>query len=157
MPMSDYVHNIRAKVGNDLLMMPGASAVIINDKGEILLQHRRDDGLWGTPVGAIDPGEESAETVIREVYEETGLVVRPERIVGVYGGKDNLVTYPNGDQIAGITIVFLCRPLSGEPRVNDGESLEVRYFSPENLPQLHPRYKISIEQALKNQAKAHFR
>lgn len=157
MPMSDHIRNLRAKIGNDLLMMPGATAVVLNEDGEILLQRRSDNGEWALPAGAIDPGEEPAETVVREVYEETGLHVIPERIVGVYGGADHMMTYPNGDQVAIITIVFLCHPVGGELRVNDDESLEVGFFSPDALPPMHERYYVRIRAALNNELLADFR
>ena len=46
MPISDYISSIRAKIGNDLLILTGTSAVVINDKNEVLLQLRSDAPLW---------------------------------------------------------------------------------------------------------------
>ena len=82
--ISDYLHDLRAKIGHDLLLTPGVAAVILNDAGHVLLQRRSDDGEWGLPGGAMEPGEEPAESLVREVREETALEVVPERIVGVY-------------------------------------------------------------------------
>ncbi len=67
---------------------------------------------------------------MREIREETALEVVPERIVGVYSGPEFVVRYPNGDEAAILSITFACRPVAGEPRVNDDESLEIRYFAP---------------------------
>ena len=119
MPISEYVAALRAKIGTDLLMTPGVAAVIFNERREILLQLRSDNHRWGLPGGAVDPGEDPADAVAREVMEETGLSVEPVRIVGVYGGPSLLVTYPNGDQIAVISIVFECRVVAGELRTDD--------------------------------------
>jgi len=155
---ANYIKNIRPKVGHDLIMSAGATGIIINDKNEILLQLRRDLNVWGLPGGLIEPGEEPAEAVIREVYEETGIQVYPERIVAVLAGQDHIVTYPNHDQVAVTAIVFLCRPLKGEPRINDGESLAVRYFPldalPDNLLGIH-RYRIN--KALENNMSTFYR
>ena len=56
MAMSDYLRNLRAKIGNDMIVMPAAAAVVINDDGEVLLLRRSDDGEWATPAGIIEPG-----------------------------------------------------------------------------------------------------
>jgi 8-oxo-dGTP pyrophosphatase MutT (NUDIX family) len=157
MPMSPYMRRMRSKIGTDLLMMPAVSAIIMDDDGKILLQRRSDNGKWSTPGGAIDPREEPADAIVREVYEECNLKVVPERIIGVYGGEDHLLTYPNGDQVAIISIVFLCKIIGGTLKINDDESLELRYFAPDDLPQLHSRYAIRIHAALQNTSKIHFR
>jgi 8-oxo-dGTP diphosphatase len=88
MPMSPYIAELRSKVGHSLLMMPGAAAFIRNDQGEILLQRRSDTGQWVLPGGAIDPDEEPADAVVREVWEETRLKVVPDKLIGVYGGPE---------------------------------------------------------------------
>jgi 8-oxo-dGTP diphosphatase len=157
MPISDYIRALREKIGTSLLLYPGVAGVVINAKGEVLLQRRSDNGQWGLPGGAIDPGEEPAEAVVREVWEETGVLVHPERISGVYSGPDFYVRYPNGDEAMIISVTFVCRPISGEPRVNDDESLEVRYFSANSLPPMLERNRLRIQQSLKNEPLCHFR
>ncbi|MGB1287950.1 MAG: NUDIX domain-containing protein, partial [Aggregatilineales bacterium] len=135
MPVSDYIHDVRKKIGHDLLMMLGAAAVIINDDGEVLLQQRSDNGLWGNPGGGIDPGETPAQAAIREAYEETGLEIEIERIVGIYGGQNMIFTYPHGDEVAVNSVTFQCKILSGTPHAHDDESLQVAWFKPDNLPE----------------------
>jgi 8-oxo-dGTP diphosphatase len=157
MPISDYMRQLREKVGNDLLMMPAVSAIITNEQGEILLQKRSDNLQWSTPGGAIDPGEEPAQALVREVLEETGLEVVPDYIIGVYGGHDHFLTYPNGDAVAIISIVFACHPVGGTLKINDDESLELRYFPYDALPPLHARYETRLQQSLKDDKRAHFR
>ena len=157
MPISPYQRDLRAKIGHALLLQPGVAAVIVNAAGQVLLQRRSDDGEWGLPGGALEPGEEPAEALVREVREETALEVVPERIVGVYAGPDFFVRYPNGDEAAVLSITFACRPLAGEPRVNDDESLDVRYFAPDALPAMARRHHIRIADALRNDPRARFR
>jgi 8-oxo-dGTP diphosphatase len=156
MPISDYMRRLREKVGTDLIMMPGAAALIFNDAGEVLLQRRSDSGQWGLPGGAIDPGEEPADAIIREAFEETGLIVKPERIVGVYGGPDYLHTYPNGDRVAIISIAFYCTIVGGHLHIADDESLELRFFSPDALP---PRQWLRerVNDALRGEERAIFK
>lgn len=149
MPISDYLRNLRAKVGHDLLMIPSVAAVICNDSGEVLLHRRSDNGDWSIIGGALDPGEHPAEAVVREVEEETGLRVVPVRVTGVYGGQHNISSYPNGDQIAVVNITFECQIVGGEINIDNDESLEVRFFPPYALPHSLPeRHRERIEHAL---------
>ena len=157
MPLSPYMRDIRAKIGHDVLLQPGVAAVIFDPAGRVLLQRRSDNGEWGLPGGIMEPGEEPAETLVREIREETALEVVPERIVGVYSGPEFVVRYPNGDEAAILSITFACRPVAGEPRVNDDESLEIRYFAPDALPAMPPRHRMRIEDALRNEPRARFR
>jgi len=157
MPTPPYILNIRKKIGHDLLFMAGVTAVVINESGEVLLQRRSDDGRWDMPSGILDPGEEPASAVVREVLEETGMQVIPERIVAVYSGPDYLTHYPNGDEVLFLDIIFACKPVSGEPRVNDEESLEVRYFALDKLPPMSESRADCIRRALRNDPRADFR
>jgi 8-oxo-dGTP diphosphatase len=158
MPPSAYLRQIRSKIGHDLLFFPGVIAVVINDAGEVLLQQRSDLGTWGMPGGIMDPDEEPADCTIREVLEEAGIIISIDRLVGVYSEPDSIMHYPNGDEMMFMTIVFACRPISGEPRVNDDESLAVRYFPLDQLPPLEPsRLYTYLEHALKADAQTYFR
>jgi ADP-ribose pyrophosphatase YjhB (NUDIX family) len=155
MPISDYVRGLRQRVGSDLLFLPGVSAVVTNAAGEILLQRRSDFGTWSLLGGILDPGEEPADGVVREVFEETAVAVEPVRITGVY--TTPAVRYPNGDQALYVITCFLCRAVGGPgPRVNDDESLEVRYFSPASLPEMRPDHRVRIGHALSNREPAFF-
>ncbi len=158
MPISEYIKNIRAKVGTELLLLPGALAVVSNARGEVLLQLRRDSKTWAPPSGGVEPGETVADTIIREVFEETGITVIPEAIIAVLSGPEYISAYANGDQIASVTTVFRCRPQTeAVPRVNDDESLNVRYFPPAALPEnMLPHHRWIIRKALENQPQAYF-
>ena len=158
MPMSEYIKNIRAKIGKDLLLLPGVTAVVLNDRDEVLLQLRRDTDTWAPPSGGVEPGETIAECAIREVLEETGIKIRPEAIIAVLSGEEYNVTYPNGDQLAAVTAVFRCRPLDASPpRVNDDESQDIRYFPCDALPaNMLPRHRWMIRLALENNASPYF-
>jgi len=158
MPISPYMKNLRDKIGTDLLMMPAAGGVVINDKDEVLLQLRSDNNLWGIPGGALDPGEDIADCVVREVLEETGILVVPETITSVLAGDDFLHTYPNGDQVAIVSIMFRCRPVGGDLKIGDDESLAIRYFASDALPDnMIPRHRLMVEKALENKTTTYFK
>src|SRR3954452_21051435 len=81
-----YVQDLRAVVGQRPLILVAAGALLCNAGGELLLQRRTDDGLWGIPGGSMELGESAEETVRREVWEETGLHVGDLRLFGVFSG-----------------------------------------------------------------------
>lgn len=137
MPISDYLKQLREKVGTDLLQVPAVTGIIRKD-GQVLLLRRSDNGRWALPGGAVDPGEHPAEAVVREVWEETGLRVRPVRILAVIGGLRHV--YPNGDQAEVVVTVFSCEQIGGELDCRDGEASELRYFRPAEMPPLTAKY-----------------
>lgn len=158
MPISDYIKKIRAKIGKDLLLVPGVTAVVINDHDEILLQLRRDTGTWAPPSGSVEPGETVAECGIREVLEETGITILPEAVVAVLSGAEYNVTYPNGDKLATVTTLLRCHPKDDiTPWVNDDESQDIRYFPSDALPEnMLPRHRWMIGLALDDDPRAYF-
>ena len=81
---SNYIKALRASIGDSLLLLPGVAAVIHNSSKEILLQEKSEE-IWSLPAGMIEPGESPKEAIVREVQEETGLVIVPSKILGVFG------------------------------------------------------------------------
>lgn len=105
MARSGHIKQVRAAFGSGLLLMPAVCAAVI-DQDQLLLLRHREDGRWGTPGGAVEPGESPEEAVRRELAEETGLDLYPDALIAVTGGPGHVVHYPNGDQTAYITAVF---------------------------------------------------
>ncbi|MBY0098435.1 NUDIX hydrolase [Mesobacillus maritimus] len=136
MGMSTYYKKLREKVGNQLIFMPSVAGIIRNESGEILFQNKGNGEKWSLPAGAIEPGESPAVALVREVWEETGLHVVPTEIIGVFGGKDFRYTYPNGNQVEYNVFMFECDVRDGVLNPIDQETAELRYFQPENMPEL---------------------
>ncbi len=154
MPISPYIKGLREHIGHAPLLTPGADALVYDDAGALLLMRRRDDGLWGIPGGQLDPLEPPALGVVREVLEETGLLVRPVALLGVFGGVDTFhIRYPNGDEIDPVVSLFRCEIVSGELRVLDSEALELRFVAPDALPDaLTPITKYLLDYVAQGQA-----
>ena len=113
-----------------------ADAVVFDDAGRILLQHRTDFDQWGLPGGSIETGETLAESVVREVKEESGLDVEVVRLVGAYSEPEHTTThYPDGNVVHYVSLTFECRVRGGELRPQRGESKAVRFFDPRALPE----------------------
>jgi len=136
MPMSPYQKELRARVGDMLVVQPGVAALVRDGEGRVLLQLRSDDGTWSLPAGGISPGEEPARALVREVFEETGLRVRPERLVAVLGGERCRYTYPDGITEESVSLLFECRIVDGRLRSMDGESQALRFFPPDQAPEM---------------------
>jgi 8-oxo-dGTP diphosphatase len=159
MAMSPYIAELRAKIGPDLLLLPAAAAIIQDDAGRVLLIRRGDGRGWSLPGGMMEPGERVAEAVVREVREETGLEVEPERLVGVYSDPAYThITFPNGDEVHFVSSTFACRVVGGRLQPDGEESLEVAYFAPEALPEgVVGDHARRIGDALAGQEAAFFR
>ena len=136
----------------------GVSAVIFDRRGRLLLQQRSDGGQWGLPGGGVEIGETIAEAVVREVLEETGLTVRPRRIVGVYSQPAlQVVRYPDGNVWHYISTCFECSVQGGTLTTCD-ETLALDYFPLGRLPDtLLPNHRIRIRDARARRAAAVFR
>ena len=130
--MSDYVRGLRAKIGNDFLLMPTVAARIEDDEGRLLLV-KHVDGRWQLPGGAIDPGEGPEDALRRECREEASVDVSIMGLIGVYGGPDYQVTYDNGDEAGFVTVVYEAALEDGDLRPGDDEIQEVGWFSQEAM------------------------
>jgi 8-oxo-dGTP pyrophosphatase MutT (NUDIX family) len=136
MPMSDYLRDLRAKVGTSLLVVPSATGLVFDPDDRVLMVRHADRGVWVAPGGAVDPGETPQDAVVREVWEETGLWVEPTGLCGVFGGPECLVRYANGDEVSYVTAVFECRRLGGTLHADGEETLEARFVAAAELPAL---------------------
>ena len=137
MATPEFILRLREKIGHDLLWLIGVSAYVVDDAGRMLLGRRADTGEWALVYGISEPGEEPADTVIREVAEETGVDVVPTDLVRVAAQHYETV-YANGDRTQYLDLLFICQLAEGgcvEPRVADDESLEVGWFAPDELPE----------------------
>ncbi len=117
----DYTRR-RSVADSDPKHSVSVAAAVVDDSGRVLAVRRRDDGQWEPPGGVLELGETIEEGVVREVYEETGLVVAPDRLTGVYKNMRHKI----------IALVFRCRVVSGSLTTGT-ETVELRWMRPSEI------------------------
>jgi ADP-ribose pyrophosphatase YjhB (NUDIX family) len=102
------------------------TTIPINAAGEVVLLRRGIEpgkGWWAQPGGFLEVDETVTEAAIRETLEETGLVIEPGEIVGLYSRLEAAV----------VVIAFEAKVVRGDYRLNP-EALEIQAFRPEAIP-----------------------
>jgi 8-oxo-dGTP diphosphatase len=114
----------------------GVGAIIIENASVLLVKraHPPIQGQWSIPGGVLEVGELVGEAAVREAREETGLIVEPGELLGVY---DRILhDLEQRVQYHYVLVDFLCRPVGGE-LLAASDAVEVRWFTREELPALH--------------------
>lgn len=122
----------------------GVGAVIVQNNRALLIRRGQQPllGEWSLPGGVLECGETLREAVIREAREETGLIVEPGEMLGVYeriirgedrGGDGARVRYHY------VLIDYLCRPVGGALKAGS-DAAEAGWFTREELPPLRLAY-----------------
>lgn len=133
--MSEYILDLRKIVGHRPLLQVGASVIVENEQGQVLLQRRADNHCWGYAGGSVELDEVVEDAARRELLEETGLTAHTLELFGVFSGKEMHYVYPNGDEVSNVDIVYLCRSYSGELKRQESEVEDLVFFSPDDLPE----------------------
>ncbi|MGA5063157.1 NUDIX domain-containing protein [Streptomyces exfoliatus] len=143
----DYFRDPAAPKANSVV--PSVTAVVRDDAGRLLVIHKTDNDLWALPGGGHDIGERIADTVVREVEEETGIRVVVDGIVGVYTDPEHVLAYDDGEVRQQFSICFRAHPVGGSLRTSS-ESKEVRWMLPADLGDLdiHPSMRLRIQHGL---------
>lgn len=104
-------------------------AIILNNKGEVLFVKQKTlpyKGWWLLPGGHVKFGETSRDAVVREVEEETGLVVKVSKLLGVFDVIDTKQNFHF------IHAVFLCESIGGRLKAGSDAS-DIKWFNPNML------------------------
>jgi ADP-ribose pyrophosphatase YjhB (NUDIX family) len=126
----EYYNDPEAPAPNSLVV--ATSAVVADDAGRILLQRRADSGNWALPGGGMDMEESLADSVIREVKEETGFDVEVTGLLGTYTDPRHIIAYTNGEVRRQFNICYTARIAGGQLSISD-ESTEIRFVDPGEL------------------------
>lgn len=133
-PQADKMYAKKEADANTQIRV-GVGLIIRDQRGWILLEKRKDCGLWGLPGGKIEPGESIIKAAMREAKEETNLTIQVERLLGVYSEpQDRIVTYlDNGDVVQLVDIILAATIVSGELSYSS-ESEDLQFYDPMALP-----------------------
>lgn len=132
--MTEYIKSLRRLVGHAPILQVGASVILLDGESRILLQRRADNGMWGYHGGAVELGEVLEDAAARELLEETGLDAHSLELYGVFSGPELRYTYPNGDEVCNVDVVYICRDWHGTPVPQPGEVEELKFFRLTELP-----------------------
>lgn len=121
--------------GTPVVVQTGASIIVEDSQGRILMQQRADDGTWSYPGGRIEIDETVEDGARREVREECGLEVGELHLLGVFSGRELNHVYPNGNEVCGVDIVYVSRDFRGELHSGDGEAKRMGFYPIDALPQ----------------------
>jgi len=135
-PRQPHFPLLRRHMGHEPIILPGVTAIVEDGQGRILMTRRADFDCWDYPAGFADLGETTAATAVREVQEETGLIVEPYALVGLYSDpRWYYTTYPNGDIVHGIDLTLACRIVGGTlvSDGNDDENTAVAFLGDDEI------------------------
>ena len=130
-----YILDLRKIVGHRPLMMVGASVILEDAAGRVLLQRRTDNHCWGYPGGGVELYEDVELAARRDLLEETGLIAGNMELFGVFSGDAEHYTYPNGDEVSIVDIVFLCKEYDGQLKRQEEEVESLAFFDAANIPE----------------------
>ena len=143
--MSDYIMDLRRLVGHRPLLQVGASVIVEDGEGRVLLQKRTDNHLWGYAGGSAELDEVVEDAARRELFEETGLIAEELTLFGIFSGPETHHVYPNGDEVSNVDIVYLCKRYSGRLTPQADEVEELRFFAADALPgELSPPIRAAL-------------
>ena len=142
----DYIHQLRQLIGHRPILLVGAGIFVLDKRDRLLLLKRSDNGCWGIPGGATEPGEVLENAARRETREETSLEIGEMSLFGVFSGPELYYKYPNGDEVYNVTVIYLSRDWRGEIMLNE-EHTEWKWFAAIEIPEnVSPPIKPIIEQ-----------
>jgi 8-oxo-dGTP pyrophosphatase MutT (NUDIX family) len=99
------------------------------------MTRRIDNDQWCLPGGGMEPGESAAECCIREVMEETGLMVTASRLIGIYTTPHRIMVYSEHHRFQFVSMLFEAIVTGGQPGLSD-ETSEIGFFTRDEISRL---------------------
>jgi 8-oxo-dGTP pyrophosphatase MutT (NUDIX family) len=145
---AEYYHDPAAPPANSL--WPTAFAAVRDSAGRVLLVRRADTLNWELPGGKVEPGESALDAVVREVAEESGVMISVTGLSGVYTDPGHIMVYRTGEVRQQFSLCLHAVPVSGNPRPDLDEVINAGWRDVADLSRLsiHPSMRLRIEHAL---------
>jgi mutator protein MutT len=145
-----YVSDLRAKIGHAPCVIAFSVMIVTNEKNEVLLEERADDGFWDFPGGSVEIGETAEEAAKRELQEETGLLAKSFSLFGVYSGPLAYYHYVNGDEVYGVDVVYWCQSYEGKRKLQAEEVRQMVWYPLSEVPKKLSVRNLKIVEDLKS-------
>ncbi|MCI8364120.1 MAG: NUDIX domain-containing protein [Eubacterium sp.] len=124
-----------------------AAGLVFKDDKVLLIRSKKRG--WEIPGGVIEQGETILDGLKREIFEESGIIAKPENIVGIYqrisikagyGPLEGMILPPT------VNLTFICKYVDGKEGISD-ESIEVNWFSLQKAKEIitDPYIKKAVE------------
>ncbi len=107
-------------------------AVVFNDQQQILLVREKEDRKWSLPGGWADIGYSPSEIAVKEVEEETGLIVKPAKLLAVFDKK----FHPHPPELEYVYKICIRCIITGGQIKQSHDIMEAGFFDQENIPEL---------------------
>jgi len=118
-----WVHLFVARIVRPKFLM-AVAALVFDEQGRILLfKHTYRKFDWGIPAGGLEFGEQPKDAIVREFFEETGMMIEVQRLLLANSSR----------HFQHVSLVYLCKIISGEFRESH-EISEIQYFEVDSLP-----------------------
>ncbi|MEV7778829.1 NUDIX domain-containing protein [Kitasatospora sp. NPDC088351] len=149
MSRTDYFNDPDAPQAQRIV--PAVTAFVLNDRDEVLLERRTDNGRWAMPGGVQEIGESISAAAVREVAEETGVRVQVVGMVGIYSNPGHVIAFADGEVRQEFSITLRAEPLGGTLRASS-ESFEVRWTPRSELDDLDiaPTTRLRLDRGFQN-------
>jgi ADP-ribose pyrophosphatase YjhB (NUDIX family) len=151
----DYYHDPDAPLANSIVV--AVTAFVLEESGRLLMIRRTDNDLYAIPGGAQEIGETISQTVVREVREETGILVEVTGLIGVYSDPEHVIAFADGEVRQEFSLCFRARPVQGELRTSS-ESKEVLWVEPAKLDDLniHASMRLRIQHGFEHRTESFY-
>jgi ADP-ribose pyrophosphatase YjhB (NUDIX family) len=141
-----YLGRLRKFVGKQKLIITATRAVIFDEEGRLLLIRRRDNRRWAMPAGAMELDESIYDCLVREVREESGLMVQAATLFAIWSdpAKMSIIT-EYGDPYQLVNFIFRVDSWSGELVTETDETIDAGFFPLDGLPEVYQHYLETLE------------
>ncbi|MFW5873715.1 MAG: NUDIX domain-containing protein [Bacillota bacterium] len=137
--MAEYIDRLRDKVGQESIIIVGASVIARDEKGRVLFQNKDDSKGWALPGGTMKLGETIKETACRNLYEETGIEAKNLKLTDIFSGEEFHNTNSEGESTYNLIVLYEAFGIKNDFFINNNGAVDIKYLYPEKVSNLEDR------------------